>query len=503
MTNSPYVRAALAEVAFENLPPLIRRTLLDQSTFREEYGFKTEAVIAFRKSDFSIKRSDLFEAVRDVLASTPETEVTDVDGREWKLHNEGEKGQLSLVVLSGEQRLLLPDFAVLSRDKDLRLRSLDEAAFDVNLPTNAQDKWRNILTKRGLEDDEVDPFHSDIHDTPVHLERSIRGEITAGQSSISSLVPSSRCYFERLVGVYDGSESIRDYAAGAGRQFVKQLSGWRPYDGFLFSLLLSSHAALTAEIDVDHLDSDDLVQAYDFIENHSDILSRLGAIEIGLRILPERPEVEPHILCLAQQIRDDDIEGAASEFKLFAALFVLVDGEISRTRLLSTEPPFYRRLASLAHAALIHRQLVQCGIDHDLFSEWAFNNRIGQYYMQSLADMRTEPRWNPDLAGANQMKADFFGRIMIAGRNFEQNIGADDLHDLVLGDEPGSFHALSEFPRPYFPGPLEGSVDSPNALPDDLAQVIEAKLDTDEAEPSSFIAIVNSAMVFQGRFRSG
>ncbi len=498
MTNSPYVRAALAQVVLDNVPPLIRRTLLDQLAFREEYGFKTEAVLAFGDSGFSIQRSDLFQAVRTVLAGACEAEVTDTDGRAWMLRNEsGREIQPNLVVSSGEHRLVLPDFAVLSQDSAIRLRSLVEAASDVNLPVSAQDAWRSILTERALEDDEVDPFHSDIRDTPVHLERSIRREITAGHSSVSSLVPSSRRYFERLVGVYDGSASIRGYAAGAGHKFMQKLSAWRPYEGFLFSLFLSSHAALTAEIGVDYLGSDDLVRAYDFIQNHGDILSRLGAIEVGLRILTERPEIEPYVLRLVHRIRDDDVEAAAGEFKLFAASFVLVDGELSRTRLMSKEPPFYRRLASLAQAALIHRQLVQCGIDRDSFCEWAFNNRGEQYYMQSLADMRTEPRWNPDLAAALQMKADFFGRIMIASRNFEKNIGAGELRDLALGDGPGTLHALSEFPRPYFPGPLEGAEDSPNDLPDDLTRVIEAQLDTDEVEPSSFVALVNSAMVFK------
>ena len=497
MTNSPYVRAALAQAALENAPPLIRRTLLDQSAFREEYGFETDAVIEFSEFGFLIQRSKLFKAVRKVFAGTPETEITDADGKEWKIRNEAEKEQPNLVVLSGEQRLLLPDFAALSTDRDVRLRSLDEAAIDVNLPTSAQDAWRNILTKRGLEDDEVDPFHKDIHDTPVRQERSIRSEITAGESSILCLVPSSRRYFERLIGVYDGSESVRDYAAGAGRQFLKQLSAWRPYDGFLFSLFLSSHAVLTAEIDVDQLDKDKLVRAYDSIENHGDILSQLGAVEIGLRILPQTPDIEPYILRLAQKIRDDDVEDTASEFNLFAALFVLVDGELSRTRILSKEPPFYRRLASLAQAALIHRQIVQCGIGYANFSEWAFNNRMEQFYMQSLADMRTEPRWNPDLAAAPQIKADFFGRIMIAAKNFEANVGAGELHDLVLGDGPGNLHALSAFPHSYFSGPLEGSADSSNDLPDGLAQSIEVQLDTDEVEPSSFIALVNSAMLFK------
>jgi len=488
----------MAQATLELVPPLIRNSLIGESTFRQEYGFQTEAVIALGDSGLSIQRAELFDAVRTVLAGATAVEVTDVDGRRWQLRNDSAKdGQPNLVVSSDEQKLTLPDFRVIAEDPAMRIQSLEEAASNVNLPAHAQNKWRSILTKRALEVDEVDPFHSDIRDTPVHIERSIHGEILAGQSSVSSLVPSSRPYYERLVGAYDGSTSINDYAAGAGREFFKQLSAWRPYEGFLFSLFLSSHSALNSEIGVDSLDSESLVRAYNFIEKFGDILSRLGAIEVGLRILSDRPEVEPYLLPLVCRIRDDDMESARSEFKLFSSLFVLVDGELSRMRLMSEVPPFYRRLASLAQAALIQRQLVRYGSDYEDISEWAFGVRAEQYYVQSLADMRIEPRWNPDLAAAPQMKADFFGRIMIAARTFEQNLGEGKFQDVVLGAKPESLTALSEFPYPYFPGPLEGAQDSPNTLPDELARTIEQQLDTDEVGPTSFVALLNSAMIFR------
>jgi hypothetical protein len=146
---------------------------------------------------------------------------------------------------------------------------------------------------------------------------------------------------------------------------------------------------------------------------------------------------------------------------------------------------------------LIHRQLVQCGIDYDHFSKWAFSNRGEHFYMLSLADMRTEPRWNPDLAVAPQMQADFFGRIMIAGNNFQANLDEGELRDTILGDGEQSLIKRCKFPHPYFPGPLEGAEDSSNALPDDLARVIEEQLDSDEVEAASFIALVNSAMIFR------
>ena len=498
MTNTPYKRAAMAGAALELVPPLIRKSLLNERSFREGYGFKTEAMIAFGSGGVSVHRSKLFNAVRTVLAGGTPAELTDAEDWTWNLTNDAREDELPKLVLSSDQqRLILPDFSVLSEDASTRIRSLGEAASDVNLPLIAQDKWRSILKERALEDDEVDTFHRDIRDTPIHVERTIRSEITAGESSVSSLVPNSRQYFERLVGTYDGSGSIRDYAVGTGREVFKQLTEWRPYEGFLFSLLLSSHSALTAEIKVDHLDQENLEKAFDYLEKHGDMLSRLGAFEVGLRVLPDRPEVKPFLMRLVHRIRDDDVEGNASEFKLFSALFVLVDGELARTRLMAREPPFYRRLASLAQAALIHRQLVQCGIDYQRFSDWAVSNRGEHYYMQSLADMRAEPRWNPDLAAAPQMQADFFGRIMIAGNKFEATLGEGELHDTILGDGEQSLIKLCEFPRPYFPGPLEGAENSPNALPDDLARIIEEKLDTEQVEASSFITLVNSAMIFR------
>ena len=250
------------------MPPLIRKSLLEEPEFRQEYELKTEAVLTFGDSGVSIQRSRIFGAVRKSLAGVAELEVTDSDDREWKLTNEAGAGQPpNLAIFSDEQRLILPDFAVLSPDAAVRLRSLDEAAFDVNLPTSALDTWREILAERALEDDEVDPFYSDVRDTPVHLMRTIRDETLAGKSSVSSLVPLPAGISRDSLALMTGAHLSGTMSKGAGGRFLKELSVWRPYEGFLFSLFLSSHSALTAKISVERLEREDLVHAYDFIES--------------------------------------------------------------------------------------------------------------------------------------------------------------------------------------------------------------------------------------------
>jgi len=497
-TNTTYIRSALAQAALEQVPPLIRESLLEMKRFREEFGFKSDAVLTFGKFGVSVQRSELFDAIRKILSGESEMEVTDTEGREWKLKNEGKEGELPILTVSrSNQRLVLPDLTALSPNTTVRLRSFGETVSDVNLPTGVRNMWHDVLLERALNDDEVDVYNTDFRDTPVQVTRSIRSEIEEGRSNTSSLVPNSRRYFERLVGSYDGSASILDYAAESGRQFIRSLSEWRPYDGFLFSLLLSSHSSLTAEIVVEKLHSEEIVRAFDFLERQGDRISQLGAIEVGLRILSEMPAIEPVIIRLVERIRDDDVDGLASGFKLLTALFVLVDGELSRTRLLSAEPPFYRRLASLSQAALIHRQLIDSDIEIDRFCEWAFSNRGGQYYMQTLSDMRLEPRWNPDLVVASQLKAEFFGRILSAATNYERSLAGSKLYDLVLGPGSDSIKSLSDRTRPYLPGPLEGGENSLNNVPAEISKIIEAQLSAEEVGPSSFIALLNTALIFQ------
>lgn len=488
-----------ASAALNLLPPLIRRSLLDDAIFREKYGLKTEATAAFGDSDVSFSRSVLFDAIRSFFAKEDSTKVIDAKGRSWYLTNDASKkgGLPKLILSSGKQRLRLPDFSVFSEDASIRIRFLEESVADVNLPHNARAKWHGILEKRVLEDDEFDTFSDDICDTPVHIERNIKREMAVGKSSISSLVPNSLKYYERLVGVYDGCGSIRDYAVGAGRKVFEQLTEWRSYEGFLFSLLLSSHSALTAEIKTDHLKSEELIKALDYLIMHGDMLSRMGAIEVGLRILSDRPEVEPFLLRLMQRIRDDDVGGKDSEFKLFSSLFILVDGELARTRILADSPPFYRRLASLAQAALIHRELVRAGIDYDQFSKWAFNNRFEKFYMQSLTDMRIESRWSPDFATADQMQADFLGRIVIAGNVMKENLVRGELLDTILGDGDQSIIKRYGLLRPFYSGPLEGTFDNLNALPEEFARIIEGELNSDEVDVASFLPLVNIAMIFR------
>jgi len=490
------LRSVVAKLTLEFAPPSIRNDLLDNISFLEKYNLKPEVILSIGGPDNRFLRSKLFDAIREVLSGTKKSKILDTSDQLWEFEITEKNNKHRFLLSRNGQKLLLPDFAVLSPDRAVRQYVIDERITGNNLPDYTIDKWRQILIERDLYDEEVDAFESETNNTPIACSRRIRIEIEQGQIQISSLVPKSRSYFECLVGVYDGSANIQEYASKIIKPLFDQNMTWKSYDGFLLNLLLSSHSFITANINIDSISSEDLVRVFTFLESNGDRISQLGAIEVGLRIIPSRSEIEPILVNIIKQIRDDDINQKTSGFNVLSALFMFVDGELSRLRMFVSDPPFYRRLAALAQAALIHRQLINSSLNVENFCKWLLDSRAEQFYMQSLTDIRLEPRWNPEFAVGSQMKFDFLGRIIIAAKNYEINIKESPLFDLLKKVESESLNSGHNLFAYYLPGPLEGQEQSINVMPNELKKEIETRLNQKDVELSSFIALVNSALIY-------
>ena len=489
-------KSLLANLALDFVPPLVRESLLEDKTFVDDLGIQLEPVLSIGTANASFTRSSFYEAIRETLTSQDVQEVFDISGNKWEIQQKAEKdGRVQVNLSSGDRLFTLPDVAALSPNVDVRLTAFDSAASDFYLPEASRRFWLSLLEKCSLHDDEFDALRDDFGDTPASIAQTIRSEIASGRMEKSSLVPHSRRYFDRLIGEYDDSTSLSEFVKGGFRKKLSQLINYRPYDGLSHAFVLSSHSLITDLIDTSSLGAEDIVQAYDFINQYGDVTSQLGAIEVGLRILPEYPEIQPALVQMVKQVRDDKVEESKSKFVLFSTLFILVYGDLSRTRLLSDTPPFYRRLAALSQAALIHRQLAGSNIDVEQFNKTVLEEHGELFYMQSYSDMRLEPRWYPDLIDPEQIKADFCGRIMIAAKKFEDSIKENELYGLILSENPDSVYSLNDELLPYLPGPLEGGIRQKNVLPG-LAEIIEAQLSTGDLSPSSFFALVNSSLFF-------
>jgi len=484
------------EIILEFLPPLIRESLLSDPEFVTTHRIATETSISFSPDGGSFRRSDLFANLREALSKNTSVNAKDLDGNTYTVHNDSPNSeQPKLIIATRDRQIAVPGTPLFSPSPSVRLHFLEQSAQDVNLPVGDKLNWENILRERPVTDDEYDTFLGDLRSTPVGVERTIQQELRSGVD-VSKLVPGSLTYYERLVGTYDGSETIVEYAQAEGRKLITNLSQWSTYRGLLFALVIASHSSMVEQIDIGKVDDEDLRKVYESLSAGADIQSKLAGIELGLRILRDKPFIEPHLLQLLHSIRDDDPNNKWSEYHLFSALAIMVDGELARNRIFAGKPPFYRRLASFAQASVIHRLLVRSNIDRESFATWALDKRVEYFYLQSLIDLRAEPRWTPDLLAPLQLQAEFLGRVMNSGQKYAQLPKDGELAEIVLGQGENSLFKRSEFPRQYFPGPLEGGGENPNPPPDDLLDLINQELDRDNIKASSYIALINSARLF-------
>jgi hypothetical protein len=498
VANSPSERSLLALAALRNFPPAIRESVISDPVFGHTYGLKADALISFNDGQVSIQRSKLFDSIREVLAdSNAQPILKDAAGEEWRLEVFEINNERRLALLQGKRRFVLTDFSPLSPDQAERITGLDHAAHNTHLPQETVSRWHEILAARALTDDEMIEFHLDVENTPIRLAAVIGSEAKKGEITFSSMVPSSAEYFVRLVGKCEPGQNIAEFARAGSVRHIRELMSWRPYDGLLFSLLLSSHSSISSAIDIDQIEERDLVRAYEWLQNNGDRISQVGAIEIGLSILDKRQNIEPYVQNMIDQIRDDNADNEKSRFQLLSALIVLVEGEIARTSILREEPPFWRRLASIAQASLIERHIIKSQVDIAEFGKWSFETRGQLFYLQTMVDLRREPRWHPDYVSSHQLKTEFIGRIHNAARQNATKIQNKTLREALIGDGSESLQRLVVFPQTFLPGPLEGGLVSQIEPPADILTEIEKQLSQDVLEPKSFIALVNSALVFR------
>ena len=311
---------------------------------------------------------------------------------------------------------------------------------------------------------------------------------------IPSVVPADPRYYFRLAGKPEERDLLSYVQSDLSRHLNRQVLD-AGVDGVVFGLLLSSHSSVPREIRLEGIPNGDVKTLFEWLEAHGDCISQLGAIELGLHYLDKYPEIEPAIAKMTRSFIEDDV-GEDGRLAELAGLVVLVDGELARSGILRSCQPYWRRLAAIAHASLLERELSRRGASISDFSAWGYRNRGSLYSLQNNVDLRREPRWLPDFLSPDQLKAEFIGRISAAMVENEAKIKSQELRSLAL-DKEGPLQSRIVFPFPYLPGPLEGGVESVTPLPAEIEQQVYDDLKAEIVTPQSFLGLVNTVLIFK------
>jgi hypothetical protein len=363
--------------------------------------------------------------------------------------------------------------------RKLRNAALDDERFAA---------WRRILSDREIDDEEVDELLKQFRLVPRYFAAAIERNLRRKKIGIDVLVPDEVIYFDRLVGKPGPSDDLE--------QFLKRRITEGRHLDLSDALLFSSHPFGPQSVLLDAIDPAKVLEFFDWVEHAGDRFSQVGAVECGLKHLSKMPHLAPHLQSLIRIIQSDNPSDSNGRLELLCGLIMLVDGELARTGIAHDRQPFWRRLAAIAHAAVLERAILSVNMLPDDFIAWCRESRGFHFYSQTFIDMRQEPRWNPDLLSAEQLKAEFIGRIAAAAPENVIALLVDGSQDIFDRDSASSLIAQVVFPFSFLPGPLEGGTRPVAAMPQEIESNLNAMLRSETLTAKSFVTLVNSALLY-------
>lgn len=481
MISPDAARAYMATHVIDLFPNLVRGEILSDSSFLKEVGLATDATINFGDKNIAFTRSALFVAIRSAFEKTKEEfDLVDVNGNSWLLSNIADK-QHAFCLRKGDVQIVNDSFWPLCPDVDRRIEIFESKAKVGLLSKGEMDSWRAVLLVPTVSDDEVAGLLLDLEQTPSYIEALLIKEFKGPSNRVSTLVPDSARYYERLVGKYSGSKDIDEYCKFELNQYFDNRLGSDVTEN---DFLICLHRSVSASISNRQL-------SYDFyqgiankaIETCHPILL-ITCFEVGILQFKDRSVTTLKNLfeCIAS-------EKTLESLRLFCSMVVFVDGELSRLQIFRGKPPFYRRLASFAQASLIVKLGQQAGGSFGQVEQWAYQER-GEYFIcQSFVDLLAEPRWLPEYLTKEQFINELFGRVNIACQQADKCELIEYLQGQLMN---GSLLC-------YLPGPLEGNTmpqEMPQEMPDEIANLLARHIDS-EVTIESFRVLVNTAPLWK------
>lgn len=489
----PIPPAVIARDALGQFPESVRQAAFKDTDFLRSMGVSVSSTATLGEAG-TFPIGTLYDTLGRVISGSGDQQISAEDGSVWTASAGGSEGEEGIRLWSGEKRYRIPEPWFIHPSPDVRLAGLDRLGREANVAGPEIATWREMLTRGPLNYEIIQRFQDEIALFPVNNAEALQRGVSRGELSNSTLVPEEARYYHRLAGDPAGSASVLEYLKVACRQHIGSLLNWDRMQGLHLALLLSSHPEVAKGIDVKGFEAGEVSQLYEWLAAHGDRLSQVGGFELGVRHVDRFPNIEPHLAEIAARISQDDPDNTAGRLYVSAHLFIFVEGSLARRGTLRSFPPFWRRQASFAQASLIERQLVAQNVATEDIGEWLNAGRGQYFYLQTMTDMRREPRWIPDFIEPHQLRHEFVGRIVSAARENAEKLPAA-IRTLILdGEKPLAAHIT--FPQSYNPGPMEGVSSAPQQPPGEILAEIRKNLESAAGDITTFAALVNCSLVF-------
>ena len=492
------IKGTLAAEMLDLYPPSIRQSVIGSKSFREKYGLTADARMTIGDNEINFKRSQFYTAARDLYKNNNAViSVFSDEGDTYSLSLEYDVSPPAVLVSSETRRIRLRPLWFLSPHVADRLEGFDTEAKQRHLVDPIILSWREKLAIAPLEDDEVDELYQELRLNPGEVANAIANEIPTGHSKTSVLVPNRAVYYDRLVGESREAADLQEFVETTAKERLSRLLSWDFVEGLKLALLMSPHSSIVAEIEISAVDEPVVIELFEWLERHGDRFSQVAGIELGLRLLERHGPIEPILFRMVRALLYDNPDDDGGRLALTASLAVFADGELSRIGIFRGKRPFWRRLAAIAQASIIERELLRANVPTGHFADWARTVRGQAFFLQTLTDLRLEPRWLPEFMSASQLRFEFLGRVVNAAATFRDAIRSDEFRSVLLGDESGSARSQIISQLAFLPGPLEGTYIPQLEVPPEPTKALQEAMGRAELDEGVLAPFVNMALVFR------
>lgn len=488
-------KVLIARAVLNNYPAPIANALANDERVQSLCEISHERQLNFPSLNASFTTTEFYRGVRTMLNEDTKIHLVSADSREFALEKIEESQALIMCEVNTGVELNLPDLNVLSNNKKNRVETLEKVAQESFLSASAKGKWHQILLKRPLTDDEVETYLADIRSSYRYFYDSICEKLSSGKVNNLDLVPQESGYYSELVGSFNDSPDIKHYAKSSLIALFRSRISENAVEGLKYCLLLCWHSDISDAIPVEDISQADLEPVLHWLKDEGDPISVLAGIEVGVKVLPRFPDYSPLLLALVKKLVPAKLAWDRTPFELLSSLACYIDSDIAYSRRAPEVPPYYRRLAALTHASLLTRAVIASIPDKKNFAEWVSDLDTAPFYIQSLIDLRSEPRWISDLLQAEQLHSEICGRLINLYNKYKHLIYADDLCEVLKGLSRSEILTERGVFSPFLPGPLEGAMEHSPELPPEIAEILQLSA-VESNNSDRFFALINSATLF-------
>jgi hypothetical protein len=394
------LEAEIAKIQLNSLPPSIVGRLLK----RRDIG----ALIEVGSAEIGNVGQFRFSNVRDTLATAPLGALVPVPTPVGHAISVARSSD-AMVRVQGPSggEAFLPELSLLDPSAEIRFEGVKRLAERARPQWPKSARWKELVAHGPLADSDFGLVLDELSGVAEPVLDGIVSKILGGQFGVLNLVPTNRTYYESLLGPIPWTTGVSQYVADILLPHLIKVFRMDSVWG-----LRCLHAASADEA------VDPLRAAADV--SNDDIISAIEANGIGstpfalfatYRIASARAATDDRFSLVAQQALQSltaktCASGPDSGLDiLFIALVRLTLGVVGQAEELASAPPFWRRLAAFAHAAVV---LEAIGISDESAKEiaaWCAERRTREGAAVEILDHLVEPGWRSDGLSAGDLWA--------------------------------------------------------------------------------------------------